>query len=144
MTEKETLGIMSVLKAAYPSYYREMRRSEAFTVVGLWQSAFRDEPVEWVAQAVRDFIAGDSKGFPPSIGAIKQAVLQLPRRAEPETAEWSALRREWARLRAMRRAAGLPETACQAIENGMSGRDYLAALDGAKLALGGAEYALDG
>ena len=135
---------MSVLKAAYPSYYREMRRSEAFAVVGLWQSAFRDEPVEWVAQAVRDFIAGDSKGFPPSIGAIKQAVLKLPRRAEPETAEWSALRREWARLREQRRAAGLPETACQAMETGMNGRDYLAALDGAQLALGGGNYALDG
>lgn len=66
---------MSVLKAAYPSYYRDMKRTEAFAVVGLWQSAFRDEPAEWVAQAVRDFIAGDSKGFPPSIGAIKQAVL---------------------------------------------------------------------
>lgn len=144
MTEKDTLGIMSVLKAAYPSYYREMRRSEAFAVVGLWQSAFRDEPVSLVAQAVRDFIAGDAKGFPPSIGAIKQAVLKLPRRAEPETAEWAALRREWARLRAMRRAAGLPETACQAMERGMSGRDYLAALDRAKLALGGGKYALDG
>lgn len=135
---------MSVLKAAYPSYYRDMKRSEAFAVVGLWQSAFRGEPVEWVAQAVRDFIAGDSKGWPPSIGAIKQAVLQLPRRAEPETAEWAALRREWARLRELRRAAGLPETACQAMEHGMNGRDYLAALDGAQLALGGVKYALDG
>ena len=144
MTEEETLGVMSVLKAAYPSYYRDMKRTEAFAVVGLWQSAFRDEPAEWVAQAVRDFIAGDSKGFPPSIGAIKQAMLQLPRRAEPETAEWAALRREWARLRELRRAAGLPETACQAMEAGVSGRDYLAALDGAQLALGGVKYALDG
>ena len=44
--------MMSVLKAAYPSYYRDMKRTEAFAVVGLWQSAFRDEPAEWVAQAV--------------------------------------------------------------------------------------------
>ena len=135
---------MSVLKAAYPGYYREMKKTEAWAVVGLWQSAFRDEAAESVAMAVRDYIAGDAKGFPPSIGAIKQAVLKQPRRAEPVTEEWAALRREWERLRQERRAAGLPETACQAREQGMSGQDYLAALDGARLELGGAKYALDG
>ena len=77
MTREEVLGIMSVLKAAYPNFYRDMTRSEADGIVALWTSMFSDEPVQLVAMAVKAHIATDKKGFPPHIGAIKEAVVKL-------------------------------------------------------------------
>ena len=77
MTREETLAIMSVLKAAYPNYYKDMKRSDAEAIVGLWAEMFKDEPVEVVALAVKAHIANDAKGFPPVIGAIKDAIVKL-------------------------------------------------------------------
>lgn len=77
MTREETLAIMSVLKAAYPSFYKDMRRNEAEGIVELWASMFVDEPATVVAAAVKAHIATDAKGFPPTIGAIKAAVVKV-------------------------------------------------------------------
>lgn len=77
MNREETLAIMSVLKAAYPNYYRDMKKADAESVVGLWQTMFADEPAEIVAAAVKAHIATDVKGFPPHIGAIKDAIVKL-------------------------------------------------------------------
>ena len=77
MTREETLMIMSVLKAAYPSFYKDMKRSEADGIVNLWASMFADEPADLVAVAVKAHIATDAKGFPPHIGAIKTAIVKL-------------------------------------------------------------------
>lgn len=77
MTHNETLAIMSVLKAAYPNFYKDMKRAEAEGIVSLWAEMFRDEPAQLVAAAVKAHIANDAKGFPPHIGAIKEAVTKL-------------------------------------------------------------------
>ena len=82
MTYDETLGIMAVLKAAYPAYYRDMKRSEAEAIVGLWTDMFQDEPADLVASAVKAHIASDAKGYPPHIGAIKDAILKITRPEE--------------------------------------------------------------
>ena len=79
MTYEETLAIMSVLKAAYPNFYRDMKRSEAEGIVSLWSSMFQDEPAALVGAAVKAHIASDAKGFPPHIGAIKEAIGKLQR-----------------------------------------------------------------
>lgn len=77
MTHNETIAVMSVLKAAYPNFYRDMTRKDAESVVNLWEEIFRAEPVQVVAAAVKMHIASDEKGFPPHIGAIKTAVAKL-------------------------------------------------------------------
>lgn len=77
MTREETLAIMSVLKAAYPNFYKDMKRSEADGIVNLWAAMFADEPADLVAVAVKGYIATDVKGFPPHIGAIKTAIVKL-------------------------------------------------------------------
>lgn len=77
MTFDETLAIMSVLKAAYPNYYRDMKRSEAESIVSLWAEMFKDESADLVAVAVKAHIANDKKGFPPHIGAIKDAITKI-------------------------------------------------------------------
>ena len=77
MTRQETLAIMGVLKAAYPSYYKGMNRKDAESVVDLWATMFSDEQAELVAMAVKAHIASDTKGYPPHIGAIKEAIGKL-------------------------------------------------------------------
>ena len=70
MTRAETLAVMSILKAAYPAYYRDMKRQDAEAVVNLWAEMLADYPADLVAAAVKSHIASDRKGFPPHIGAI--------------------------------------------------------------------------
>lgn len=96
MTREETLAIMSVLKAAYPSFYKDMKRSEAEGIVDLWASMFADDDVKVVAAAVKAHIAKDTKGFPPNIGAIKDAIVQLTKPQEMGMSEleaWSLVRK---------------------------------------------------
>ena len=77
MTRDDTLDLLSILKAAYPNFYRDMTRKDADQVVSLWSEMFKDEPVEVVALAVKAHIATDKKGFPPHIGAIKDAIVKI-------------------------------------------------------------------
>lgn len=96
MNREETLAIMAVLKAAYPGYYRDMSRKDAEGVVSLWASMFADEPAEVVAVAVKAHIASDRKGFPPHIGAIRDAIVKLKKPQElgmSELEAWSLVRR---------------------------------------------------
>ena len=74
MTRTETLAVMSILKAAYPAYYRDMKRQDAEAVVNLWSEMLADYPADLVAAAVKSHIASDKKGFPPCIGSIIYAI----------------------------------------------------------------------
>ena len=87
MNREETLSIMAVLRGAYPMYYRDMKRNEAESVVALWAEMFRDDPAEVVALAVKAHIANDRKGFPPHIGAIKEAIVKITTPEEMTEAE---------------------------------------------------------
>lgn len=96
MDRAETLAIMTVLKTAYPGYYRDMKPKEAENVVNLWAEMFRDEPAGLVAAAVKAHIAQDRKGFPPHIGAIKDAIVRLtapPESGMSELEAWNLVRR---------------------------------------------------
>lgn len=79
MDRLETLKIMAVLRGAYPRYYASVSREDLETVVALWTEMFSEEPYEIVAAAVKALIAGDVKGFPPHIGAVKERIYQLTR-----------------------------------------------------------------
>lgn len=91
MTRSETLAVMSILKAAYPGYYRDMKRQDAEAVVNLWSEMLADYPANLVAAAVKSHIASDRKGFPPHIGAIIAAIGEISRPAELSEGEAWAL-----------------------------------------------------
>jgi hypothetical protein len=104
---------MSILKAAYPGYYRDMKRQDAEAVVNLWSEMLADYPANLVAAAVKAHIAGDQKGFPPHIGAIIAAIGEVSKPAELTEGEaWALIARA---LRnggygSEREFAALPET----------------------------------
>lgn len=93
MTRDDTLDLLSILKAAYPNFYRDMTRKDADHVVSLWSEMFKDEPAELVALAVKAHIATDKKGFPPHIGAIKDAIVKIQQPDEmTEIEAWNMVR----------------------------------------------------
>lgn len=77
MNREDTIKILSVLRGAYPAFYRDITKQEAETTIALWASMFDEEPYELVGAAVKAFIAGDGKGFPPAIGQIKERIRQI-------------------------------------------------------------------
>lgn len=77
MTREDTIKILSVLRGAYPAFYRDITKQEAESTIALWESMFDEEPYELVGAAVKAFISGDGKGFPPAIGQIKEKIRQI-------------------------------------------------------------------
>lgn len=95
MTREETGIIMDILKAAYPKFYTGPGAPDPRTVLDLWAEMFAEDDVALVAAAVKSHIASDLKGYPPHIGAVKNAMHQLTRRAQDMDADkaWSLVRR---------------------------------------------------
>lgn len=87
MTRDDTIRILSVLRGAYPGFYRDISRQEAESTIALWGCMF-EEPYEIVAAAVKAFISADVKGFPPAIGQIKEKILAIT--SKPEMNELEA------------------------------------------------------
>ena len=93
MTRDETIDLLSVLKAAYPNFYKDMTRRDADHVISLWFEMFKDEPAPLVILAVKRHIATDTKGFPPHIGAIKDAIVKIQQPEEmTEIEAWNMVR----------------------------------------------------
>lgn len=94
MDRKQTLAIMSVIKAAYPAYYKGMAKEAAESVVDLWQDMFEGEDAGAVALAVKALIACDTKGFPPVIGQVKEYLRKLGDSQElTELQAWELLKK---------------------------------------------------
>ena len=91
MTREETIKILSVLRGAYPAFYRDITKQEAESTIALWESMFDEEPYELVGAAVKAFISGDGKGFPPAIGQIKERIRQITQPEEMTEQEAWAL-----------------------------------------------------
>ena len=77
MNKRETALIMAVLKAAYPSYYRDQSEADAVAAARLWHEMFADDDYTAVAAAVKMLIATRVEGYPPTIGAVKEKLYQV-------------------------------------------------------------------
>lgn len=82
MNRVETAGVLSVLRAAYPQFYRGVSAKEAERTVSLWQELFKDEDARVVSVAVKAMIASRTSTFPPVIGEVKEEIqkMRAPRR----------------------------------------------------------------
>ena len=82
MNVNETLKVLSVLKANYPNFYKNMSKIDAEAQVNLWSEMFEDTPYELVGAAVKSYIATDVNGYPPNIGKIKEHIKSLTQTEE--------------------------------------------------------------
>lgn len=90
MNREETLKIMAVIRAAYPYYYNNQSKQDLQTVVRLWESMFEGYDYELVSGAVKAFIAGDKKGYPPTVGMVMDKLRLLTEDDGPSEMEaWS-------------------------------------------------------
>jgi hypothetical protein len=71
VTRDDTVKILSVLRGAYPQFYKNTSRQEAIDTINLWTDMFADDDFQIVAAAVKAIIVSDEKGFPPVIGQVK-------------------------------------------------------------------------
>lgn len=77
MNIEQTIQTLAVLQTGYPQFYRGFSSQEIEDTIKLWAQMFADEDFEVVKTAVLFYIANDVKGFPPHIGAIKEAIRQV-------------------------------------------------------------------
>lgn len=77
MTRSEAIMIFNILKAAYPNSYKGMTKDDANNVINLWCDMFDDEDDRYIGLAVKAFITSDTKGFPPTIGQLKNMIYKL-------------------------------------------------------------------
>lgn len=90
MTREETIAVLAVLRAAYPSFYRDYSKQSLEDIVSLWHSMFSAQPANVVMAAVKSLIATRTVGYPPVIGEINKEIQKLMT-PEPmsETEAWS-------------------------------------------------------
>ena len=75
MTEKETIGVLAILKAAYPNQLNKLNENEANGIVQVWLSQFYNIPGDIVILAVQRLI-GTSQFF-PTIAEVKDKIKSL-------------------------------------------------------------------
>ena len=93
MDKLESAKILTILRIAYPSFYKGVSEKDHGDTVFLWATMFKDDAFELVSAAVKTFIASDEKGFPPHIGAIKAAIAKLTQpEALTEVEAWNIVR----------------------------------------------------
>lgn len=85
---------MGIVQVAYPAYYKGKSQDELLTAVNLWAEMFKDDDFKIVSAGIKAFIASDFKGFPPSIGAIKQFIRKITTPEEmTEQEAWSLIKK---------------------------------------------------
>ena len=75
MTREETIGILSILKASYPNFYKDMSKKDAETTINLYAEMFSDTETNLVATAIKELIQHQS--YPPTIADIKNKIYEL-------------------------------------------------------------------
>ena len=86
--------MLALLRAAYPSFYRDLPVEDLRTVVNLWQVQFAGDDGEAVLAAVHALIAVRTEGYPPTIGAVKEQMAKLaPGRPLTEAEAWALVSR---------------------------------------------------
>lgn len=74
MDRTETIKIMAILQAAYPQYYRGLKKEHTEPIIALWNEMFLNDRYEIVAAAVKALIATNTSGYPPVIGQIREKI----------------------------------------------------------------------
>ena len=75
MDRTEAAQVLSILKAAYPNYYKGMGAEEAQGTISVWSLQFADTSAEIVLMALNKSIA--TSKFPPTIAEIKEKISAL-------------------------------------------------------------------
>lgn len=91
MNKSDIATIIGILKTAYPQYYKD--RNSIIDTTELWFEMFAEDDLNLLKIAVKNYIANNSSGFPPTIGEIKNEMYRLTKTNEKTDVElWNELR----------------------------------------------------
>lgn len=92
MEKKQILSMLTMLKTAFPSYYKNFTKEEAEQVVDLFEMAFKDDDANEVFMALKKLIL--SSEFPPVIATIKKEIANNKMKDFPKAEdEWNEVLR---------------------------------------------------
>lgn len=72
MSEIEIVGLLNMLRTAYPRFYANTTQEEVANVVKLWHEMFKNDNREDVLRATKELIC--ELKYPPVIADIKQKI----------------------------------------------------------------------
>ena len=84
MNRQETGRILAIITAMYPAFLKER---DPKILADVWQRVFERTPYAAVEQGLYAFIASDSRGFPPTPGAINNLIVKERQAGEPTDVE---------------------------------------------------------
>lgn len=90
MKKNEILLMLSILKKAYPSYYKDITKDEAEEIVEFYQEMFKDDDSKLVIIALKEVI--NTSEYPPTIATIKSKIYSTTHKEDDNTELWSKLK----------------------------------------------------
>lgn len=89
MTREETTKVLSIIKLAYPNFYKNITKQEAENTVNLYQEMFKEDEANLVMVAVKELI--NTFQYPPTIADIKNKMYKLTNIEKTPTELWNKL-----------------------------------------------------
>lgn len=92
MNKVDVIKLLTILKASYPNFYKDMPKEEVKSIVEVWAMMFADDDPQLVAESLKAVIA--TSKFPPSIAEVKEKmklILQPEQMTEIEA--WNIVNR---------------------------------------------------
>lgn len=77
MEKEQVQAILSALKANYPNHFLNWTAKQSKDYLALWYDAFKDDPYELVASAVKSIMYTDTRDFAPNIGQVRAKMIEL-------------------------------------------------------------------
>jgi hypothetical protein len=77
VTRQEALAVLTILKTAYPTFYKNYSKEDVNAAIDLWATMFAEEHPEIVVEAVKALIC--THKYPPTIADIKEKIATITR-----------------------------------------------------------------
>src|SRR5665648_44508 len=87
MNIKATQQLLSILKMAYPNFYKSMSKEDAIETVKLYYDFFGEHQTPVVVQALKNYIRNNV--FPPSIAGLNTEIKLLMNQGNTSEELWS-------------------------------------------------------
>lgn len=75
MNKEEIIKMLSILRVAYPNFYKGFNKQELEATVNVYQEMFKGEDSKLVLTALKDVI--NTNEYPPTIATIKSRMYEL-------------------------------------------------------------------
>ena len=92
MERKDIIGMLEMLRMAYPNNYSKMSSAEMSKQIEFYLNFFQEEPADLMRIAVEHYI--ETSRFPPTVAGLKDAVARLKAGPDVDTLwkeAWSAI-----------------------------------------------------